>query len=274
MNIAPKVSIIVPLHNAARWVVETVESVRRQSYEDYEVVFVDDCSFDDSLSIVQRAAHGLRFSTVRLTVNSGPAVARKSGLECASGRFVLYLDSDDTLTPKALEEHVKVLENGADVSYANMVSHLHGLEKPWSNELSAGFEGLVEILRNAGDGGWWRAPGAIMIRRDFAEKAEWLWKVALAEEVHYYLCLWQLGAKFVKADFTGLMYRVHNDSLSHQNGRMIAFLGQLQLVDTWIDRVKDKRLFEVRASILKSVSDLVRIEHSLSSCGARLNGGF
>ncbi len=91
-----KVSIIVPMYQAAAFLRETIESVRSQEEQDWELLLVDDCSRDEGPEIVLR--YGKEDSRIRLLrqpENLGAAAARNRGLEEASGRYIAFLDSDD-----------------------------------------------------------------------------------------------------------------------------------------------------------------------------------
>lgn len=99
----PLVSIITPVYNAARWLSETIASVRAQTLIDWEYILVDDGSTDGSVAIIESAAAGdARFRFLRTPHNGGPALARHLGLEAACGRYVTFLDADDLWLPEKL----------------------------------------------------------------------------------------------------------------------------------------------------------------------------
>jgi glycosyltransferase involved in cell wall biosynthesis len=101
----PRVSVIVPAHNAAPFIEQTIESVRRQTYDDWELVVVDDGSTDDTWALLQAA--GPRVRSFRREAAGGPAVARNLALSEASGEFVAFLDADDLLLPEYLESQLR-----------------------------------------------------------------------------------------------------------------------------------------------------------------------
>jgi glycosyltransferase involved in cell wall biosynthesis len=103
----PLVSIITPVYNAARWLTETLDSVRSQTLTDWEHILVDDGSTDNSGSIVEAAVReDSRFHLLRTAHNEGPAKARNIGLESARGRFIAFLDADDLWLPEKLSRCV------------------------------------------------------------------------------------------------------------------------------------------------------------------------
>ncbi len=106
---SPTVSVIIPLFNKALSVERALESVKRQTFTDYELIVIDDGSTDGSGTIVARLAQP------RLTLisqkNSGPGGARNRGLAAASGELVAFLDADDEWLPVYLERSVKLLDS-------------------------------------------------------------------------------------------------------------------------------------------------------------------
>lgn len=92
----PLVSVITPVFNAARWLPETLASVKAQTLTDWEHILVDDVSTDDSVAVVERAAkEDARVRLFHMPNNGGPAGARNLALSVARGRFIAILDADD-----------------------------------------------------------------------------------------------------------------------------------------------------------------------------------
>ncbi|MFD6189027.1 CDP-glycerol glycerophosphotransferase family protein [Streptomyces sp. NPDC060275] len=99
----PRFSLIVPVHKVQGYLPECLDSVLGQDYVDFELIAVDDCSPDGSGAILDEyARHDARIHVMHLTENVGLGRARNAGLEKAQGDYVLFLDSDDTLTEGAL----------------------------------------------------------------------------------------------------------------------------------------------------------------------------
>jgi len=101
------------------FVLETVDSVRAQTFEDWELILVDDCSQDQTRVLLDRLAiEDPRIRVRYLEKNSGPAVSRNTGIELAQGRFIAFLDSDDVWHPEKLARQVRFMEEtGATLSY-------------------------------------------------------------------------------------------------------------------------------------------------------------
>lgn len=99
------VSIIIPTYNSERFVSDSIFSVLNQTYENIEVIIVDDGSTDNTVSLIQNIAD----SRIKLfsQINQGACVARNRGISESTGEFIKFLDSDDILYPNAIEEQLK-----------------------------------------------------------------------------------------------------------------------------------------------------------------------
>jgi len=105
------VSIITPCFNCAEFIVETIESIKAQTYQNWELLITDDCSTDNSVDIIKRYADAdCRIKLFRLDCNSGAGVARNYSIQNASGRFIAFCDSDDRWLPEKLEKQVTQLQ--------------------------------------------------------------------------------------------------------------------------------------------------------------------
>ena len=109
----------MPSYNCGKYVEETIRSVQAQTYENWEIIFVDDCSTDDSVKRVQLLQlEDKRIRVFQNKVNSGAAVSRNNALREAKGRCIAFLDSDDLWESAKLEKQVRFMEeNGYAFSY-------------------------------------------------------------------------------------------------------------------------------------------------------------
>ena len=105
------VSIIMPSYNCGKYVEETIRSVQAQTYKNWEIIFVDDCSTDGTVKRVSELREkDSRIKLFQNKFNSGAAVSRNNALCEAKGRWIAFLDSDDLWEPEKLEKQVKFLE--------------------------------------------------------------------------------------------------------------------------------------------------------------------
>lgn len=113
------VSIIMPSYNCGDYVEETIHSVQAQTYQNWEIIFMDDCSTDDTVRKVSAMRDkDKRINLFQNVANLGAAVSRNNALKEAKGRWIAFLDSDDLWEPEKLEKQVKFMqENGYAFSY-------------------------------------------------------------------------------------------------------------------------------------------------------------
>lgn len=126
----PVVSIVLPAHNAGRYIEAAIDSVRRQSCSDWELIIVDDGSTDNTAELIKAAQReDKRISVVRLPENSGGAATpRNRGIDKAKGRYIAFLDADDLWHPEKLEKQIPFMRRHqlAFCCTAYRVSNHHG----------------------------------------------------------------------------------------------------------------------------------------------------
>ena len=117
-GLEPLVSIIVPVYNAESFIADTVKTVLAQTYKNWELLLVNDCSSDNSKNAVKPFLKDKRIRWIDLKENSGAAEARNVGIDAASGRFIAFLDADDLWKKDKLKKQVKfMLESNCEFSY-------------------------------------------------------------------------------------------------------------------------------------------------------------
>lgn len=106
------ISIITPTYNCGKYIERTIKSVQGQTYKNWEMIIVDDCSVDNTREIVNRiASMDDRIKYFCLEKNSGAAVARTRAMEIASGDYMAFLDSDDIWKPEKLQKQLSFMED-------------------------------------------------------------------------------------------------------------------------------------------------------------------
>ncbi len=114
------VSIIMPSYNTGVYIAETIESVLSQTYQNWELLIVDDCSTDETDEIVKGFLSDERIQYLKNEENSGAAFSRNIALRAAKGKWIAFLDSDDLWMPEKLEKQIKFMKNnGYSFSYTN-----------------------------------------------------------------------------------------------------------------------------------------------------------
>jgi glycosyltransferase involved in cell wall biosynthesis len=142
------ISVIIPAYNAQRTILRALESVIAQTLQPVEIIVVDDGSSENMVSIVENFPQPLKpgfIKVIRLDSNHGPAFARNAGWEKASGKFLAFLDSDDSWHPRKLEIQGNYMVNHAELALTGhrlirLTEHdkPDGLPENWSvNPVSA-----------------------------------------------------------------------------------------------------------------------------------------
>lgn len=218
---AALVSVIIPAHNAARYIAETLRSVRSQEVPDLEVIVVDDGSTDGTADLALAVDPAIRLIRQE---RSGVSAARQAGTRAATGRYLKYVDADDLLAPGALAAQVRAIERaGADVVYG-----------PWAYLEQKGTQGGYEqgrLIRRSAEGpmdeavlqGFWCPTAAYLLRAEALEASGVTWRVEfpIIQDSVFIFDLAAAGLRFQAALEVPVcaLYRVRTDSLSRTDRR-------------------------------------------------------
>ena len=113
------VSIIMPSYNTASYIKESIQSVLNQTYTNWELIIVDDCSTDETEEVLATITDS-RIKYFKNKENSGAAISRNKALREARGQWIAFLDSDDLWLPNKLEKQINFMKNnGYKFSYTN-----------------------------------------------------------------------------------------------------------------------------------------------------------
>lgn len=127
------VSVIMPSFNTGEYIAASVESVLAQTYPNWELLIVDDCSTDNTTEVICRYQDP-RIILLKNKTNSGAALSRNYALREAKGRWIAFLDSDDTWEPKKLEKQLRFMqENGYAFTFTDYRICLNGVWMPYIN---------------------------------------------------------------------------------------------------------------------------------------------
>ena len=106
------VSIITPTYNSEQYIVQTIQSVQAQTYNNWEMLIVDDCSTDSTFEILkQQSALDSRIKIQKLNENSGAAIARNKGIDLVEGSYMTFLDADDIWFPDFIDNSIKTIKS-------------------------------------------------------------------------------------------------------------------------------------------------------------------
>lgn len=105
------VSIIVPVYNAEKFLEDTINGILNQTYQNWELIFVDDCSKDNSAKLIKSfIKKDKRIKYIKMDKNGGPALARNKGIDEAKGKFLCFQDADDLWDKDKLEKQVSFMK--------------------------------------------------------------------------------------------------------------------------------------------------------------------
>ena len=206
------VSIITPTFNSERFIAETILSVQAQTYQDWEMIIVDDCSTDKTAEIV--ASFQEKDSRIKYFYNStnkGSALSRNLALQKAKGKWIAFLDSDDLWLPEKLEKQIEFMtKNNFHFSYTNYCEIDENSKE--TGILITGPKVITDKLMKA-----YCWPGCLTVMYD-AEKVGIMQTVDIKINEEY--ALWIKIAKKLNCYLLNenlAKYRRHNNSLTSQS---------------------------------------------------------
>lgn len=223
----PLFSVIIPVHNRAHLIRECLDSILAQSFQDFEVVLVDNNSTDGLDEVLQTYSDSRVHSTHCAT--PGPSAARTHGISLSKGRFLSFIDSDDVWRHDVLEKVASMLESPSrpEVVYLSLVRFQSGAPVEWNSNPP----GEVVFARNLLDALFMGAPGAgalAGVRREFFENgqgfAEELW---VGEDLDWALRHATLGPVCLLHDQPRLGYRHHDENITKNAKRYETWASQL-----------------------------------------------
>ena len=104
------ISIIVPVYNAEKFIEDTINTVLDQSYENWELILVNDCSKDNSKNVISKYLNNEKIKWYDMPNNSGAAITRNTGIDLAAGEYICFIDADDLWNKYKLEKQIQFME--------------------------------------------------------------------------------------------------------------------------------------------------------------------
>lgn len=117
---SPIVSIIMPVYNSKKYIKKTLQSIKHQTFKNWKLIIVDDCSNDNSSDVIKKELKGFeeKYQIIKLNKNSGVSTARNTALRHIDTKYIAYIDSDDIWNIKKLEKQIAFMEkNKYDFTY-------------------------------------------------------------------------------------------------------------------------------------------------------------
>ena len=208
------ISIIVPVYNVEEYLEECLESIRKQTYQDIEVILVNDGSTDGSHAICERYCQmDKRFRLINQK-NQGQSVARNRGVKESLGEYIMFVDSDDVVSLGLLEQLMKYMSDGIDIVECDRTEDIHCLNSEGKEigvkELDSN-EALYECFNHRVS--W--SPVAKLYRREIVEKVPFLENL-IYEDFYTGIVSLKYIHKMRKINYIGYYYRYHTSSTMNQ----------------------------------------------------------
>lgn len=199
------VSVIIPCFNAEKWIKEAIDSCLNQRYPAIEIIVIDDGSNDNSLEIIKSYRDQIKWET---GPNRGGNYARNRGFALSKGEYIQYLDADDYILPKKIENQVRFLEDtGADVVYSDWRHQRHLpngriiLEDIKVSGIQADI--LESLLAD-----WWVSPACLLFTRASVEKTGgWDENLKAGQDRDFFISVVMAGANVVYQAGCDSIYR-------------------------------------------------------------------
>lgn len=260
------VSVIIPCFNAEKFIGETLESVMNQTYQEIEVIVVDDGSTDASGDILRSFQGSIRIEFLK---HQGVSQARNHGIRLATGSFIQYLDADDLLTTDSLALKVKAAkENNSDVVYGywqRLVEDKTGQFQK-SEIVNRTLEDVHPDPEIATMTDFWAPPAALLYSRKIVDKiGSWNETLPVIQDARYLQDAALHKAKFSHVSQVTAYYREHRTgSLSKRNPRAFVqdcFLNATQAHGWWqehggITSDRKKALLQVYGYVARASFEL------------------
>lgn len=199
-----KVSVIIPVHNMELYLAETLESVLKSDYHDFEVIVMDDGSTDKSLSIAESFVEKDSRIRVYSQTNGGASSARNNAIKMAQGCYILPVDADDLIARNYISMAAKLLDEKPNVKVVSREAHFFGDKKgkwnfqPFSLNLLCR-RNLIDVC-------------SMFRKSDWEASGGYCNNLMGREDWDFWLSLFETGGDFVRLPFIGFYYRIRPNS--------------------------------------------------------------
>ena len=208
------ISVIVPVYNVEEYLEECLESIRKQTYQDIEVILVNDGSTDDSQAICEHFCQtDKRFRLINQE-NQGQSIARNRGVAESTGELIVFIDSDDIVKFDLLSQLKKYMSDGIDIVECDRTEAIQCLNEEKKDIHVKEFDSNEALYQCFNHGVSW-SPVAKLYRRKIVEKVPFLENL-IYEDFYTGIVSLKYIHKMRKIDYIGYYYRYHTSSTMNQ----------------------------------------------------------
>ena len=233
----PAISVIIPLYNAEKYIGECLESLLLQTFQNFEVIVVDDCSTDNSIEVVKNYAPKFdgRLQLAKTLENSGnPGESQNIGLSLSRGEYFFILEGDDVIIPSAFEDLYPAAKKFAadfviwegyyevsedrwnDIEFIKQLKPVSYQEGGYVDETTLITDSMAERVQSGFDHRFLFPLWTKLINRDFFIRNHLRFTNNVIQDVLTTLCMVCVAEKYVRVPYVVNCYRVRKASLSHE----------------------------------------------------------
>ena len=203
-----KISIIIPYYKGENYIHETLQSVYDQTYQDFEVIIVNDGSERSALDLIEKKSYFKNLKIIHQE-NQGQSSARNNGVKSATGKYILFLDCDDLIDKKFLDKTHQILSKNNEIRICySKGKFFEKTDKQWVLQPFNTFDFLIENCIPI---------TALIYKEDFEKVGGFDTQLNYYEDWDFWISLVEIGAKVHKIDEFLFFYRIRNttDSLTN-----------------------------------------------------------
>lgn len=238
-----EISVIIPVYNTEKYLEKCLESIKEQTFQNWEAICINDGSTDNSLHILQKTAQEDKRFIIKEQSNQGVASARNTGLEIASGKYIMFLDSDDFIHPQCLEiAHDTLTKAQADICDFKLqkvkenqnIVHPH---LPTRRKLKLIEKPLQKIIRGKEASSLltvWKK----LYKAELAKKVKFR-PIPVGEDILYSLELMDYVEKCVQISDILIYYLQRNSSVSHEKDEIKRYNRRILLSQHLTELIKN-----------------------------------
>lgn len=243
-----KISVVMPVYNAEKYLDEAIQSILNQTYKDYEFIIINDGSTDKSLSIIEKYKDQDERIVLISRENRGIVASLNEGIQKAKGKYIARMDADDISMASRFEIQIAyMIKNSLDICGGDFVSINESTELLNAFNVPKTQDEILIAMTNTIA----FAHPSVVARREFLIQNNLLYRKVPAEDIDLWMRMYNLGAKFGNVDDIVLKYRIVPNSLSHSPAKVRALnKNSIEIFNNFSNTNKDK--------IIKAIDNVIK----------------